>query len=133
MADEFDQQNDDDGTEEEEGTEDIEEKTPPSQDTKLTTISGVGPKTAEKLKAAGYDTIRKVAEAEPESLSQAVPGLSIAKAESIIEEAATLIEMTATQVERAAPTPSKIRKKKSEEAEPVRIEFPKAEEGGRTT
>ncbi|MBY8997043.1 MAG: DNA-directed RNA polymerase subunit K [Candidatus Thorarchaeota archaeon] len=58
----------------------------------LTNIPGVGPKTAEKLGAAGFDTLEKVVEADKEELAAAVAGLSVAKAEATIAEAADLHE-----------------------------------------
>ena len=58
----------------------------------LTNIPGVGPKTAEKLGAAGFDTLEKVVEADKEELAAAVAGLSVAKAEATIAEAADLLE-----------------------------------------
>jgi DNA-directed RNA polymerase subunit K/omega len=58
----------------------------------LTNIPGVGPKTAEKLGAAGFDTLEKVVEADKEELAAAVAGLSVAKAEATIVEAADLLE-----------------------------------------
>lgn len=58
----------------------------------LTNIPGVGPKTAEKLGAAGFDTLEKVVKADKEELAAAVAGLSVAKAEATIAEAADLLE-----------------------------------------
>jgi DNA-directed RNA polymerase I, II, and III subunit RPABC2/DNA-directed RNA polymerase subunit K len=58
----------------------------------LTNIPGVGPKTAEKLGAAGFDTLEKVVEADKEELAAAVAGLSVAKAEATIAEAVVLFE-----------------------------------------
>jgi endonuclease III len=58
----------------------------------LTNIPGVGPKTAEKLAESGYDTIKKVSEADKEALAAAVTGLSEAKADAVIGEAFVLQE-----------------------------------------
>jgi N utilization substance protein A len=49
----------------------------------LTAIEGVGPKTAEALKAAGYDTIEKVAAMSDEEIL-AVPGIGEKTAQKII-------------------------------------------------
>ncbi|MHA1951340.1 MAG: DNA-directed RNA polymerase subunit K [Candidatus Thorarchaeota archaeon] len=58
----------------------------------LTNIPGVGPKTAEKLAAAGYDTLEKVATADKEELAAAVAGLSVSKAEATIVETEDVLE-----------------------------------------
>jgi len=58
----------------------------------LTNIPGVGPKTAEKLGAAGFDTLENIVEADKEELAAAVAGLSVAKAEATIAEAVILLE-----------------------------------------
>ncbi|MHA1770044.1 MAG: DNA-directed RNA polymerase subunit K [Candidatus Thorarchaeota archaeon] len=62
----------------------------------LTNIPGVGPRTAEKLVAAGYDTIEKVASAPAEEVAGAITGLSVSKAEILIAEAVSLLEAVAS-------------------------------------
>ncbi|HNT30234.1 MAG TPA: transcription termination factor NusA [bacterium] len=52
----------------------------------LTDIKGVGPKAAEKLKEAGFETVASVAEAEPDELAK-IDGISLKKAEAYIEAA----------------------------------------------
>ena len=88
----------------------------------LTNIPGVGPKTAEKLGAAGFDTLEKVVEADKEELAAAVAGLSVAKAEATIEEAAGLLEKVKSgEVDLSGKSKSK--RKKAPEPEPDRHEL----------
>ncbi|MFW9787002.1 MAG: DNA-directed RNA polymerase subunit K [Candidatus Thorarchaeota archaeon] len=85
----------------------------------LTNIPGVGPKTAEKLGAAGFDTLEKVVEADKEELAAAVAGLSVAKAEATISEAADLLEKVKSgEIDLSGKTKSK--RKKAPEPEPDR-------------
>jgi DNA-directed RNA polymerase subunit K/omega len=91
----------------------------------LTRIPGVGPKTAEKLVAAGYGDVEKIAVVDAETLAGAVPGLSEAKAEVIINEAKSFLEETAAEAEEKG---KKTKRKKSAEAEPTKIELPPATE-----
>ncbi|MBN2231132.1 MAG: DNA-directed RNA polymerase subunit K [Candidatus Thorarchaeota archaeon] len=88
----------------------------------LSHIGGVGPKTAEKLAEAGYDSIEKVSQAEKEKLAEAVTGLSVAKAEAVILEALDLLE----KIESGAVDlsgKSKSKRKKAPEPEPERHEL----------
>jgi DNA-directed RNA polymerase subunit K/omega len=87
----------------------------------LTNIPGVGPKTAEKLAAAGYDTLEKVVEADKEELAAAVAGLSVTKAETTIAEAADLLEKVKSGVIDLSGKKSK--RKKATEPEPDRHEL----------
>ena len=85
----------------------------------LTNIPGVGPKTAEKLGAAGFDTLEKVVKADKEELAAAVAGLSVAKAEATIAEAADLLEKVKSgEVDLSGKSKSK--RKKAPEPEPDR-------------
>ncbi|TFG34834.1 DNA-directed RNA polymerase subunit K [Candidatus Thorarchaeota archaeon] len=93
----------------------------------LANIPGVGPKTAEKLAEAGYDTIEKIAKAEKEALAAAVSGLSVPKAEAVIGEAFDLqekIESGAVDLSGRA----KSKRKKAPEPEPEKHELPAIEE-----
>lgn len=93
----------------------------------LANIPGVGPKTAEKLVEAGYDTIEKVSKAEKEALAAAVSGLSEAKAEAVIGESFDLqekIESGAVDLSGKA----KSKRKKAPEPEPEKHELPPIEE-----
>ncbi|NHI90157.1 MAG: DNA-directed RNA polymerase subunit K [Candidatus Thorarchaeota archaeon] len=88
----------------------------------LTNIAGVGPKTAEKLAAAGYDTLEKVVDADKEALAAAVAGLSVAKAEATIAEAADLLEkVNSGAIDLSGKSKSK--RKKAPEPEPDRHEL----------
>ena len=79
--------------EEEEEEEEFEEETEVVEIIpQMTSIPGVGPKTAEKLAAAGFDTVQKIADASADKLSEQVSGLSLTKAEGIIAEAVSLLE-----------------------------------------
>jgi DNA-directed RNA polymerase subunit K/omega len=87
----------------------------------LTNIPGVGPKTAEKLAAAGFDTLEKVVEADKEELAAAVAGLSVAKAEATIAETADLLEKVKSgEVDLSG---KKSKRKKAPEPEPDRHEL----------
>jgi len=57
----------------------------------LKDIPGVGPKTAESLKEAGFKTVKSLAKAEPEKLMEKVDGIGDTLAEQIIEEASKLV------------------------------------------
>jgi DNA-directed RNA polymerase subunit K/omega/predicted flap endonuclease-1-like 5' DNA nuclease len=93
----------------------------------LTNIPGVGPKTAEKLAESGYDTIKKVSEADKEALAEAVTGLSEAKADAVIGEAFDLQEkIDSGEIDLSAKSKSK--RKKAPEPEPDRHELPPIEE-----
>ncbi len=88
----------------------------------LSNISGVGPKTAQKLAQSGYDSIEKVAQAQKEKLAEAVAGLSESKAEAVITEAIALVEkIESGAVELSGKAKSK--RKKAPEPEPERHEL----------
>ncbi len=116
MAEDFD-------PEENENEEFIEEE--PERSFVLTKIPGVGPKTAEKLAAAGYGDVEKIAAVDAETLAGAVPGLSEAKAEVIINEAKSFLEESAAEAEEKG---KKAKRKKSTDAEPEKVELPPATE-----
>ncbi len=93
----------------------------------LTNIPGVGPKTAEKLAESGYDTIKKVSEADKTDLAAAITGLSEAKADAVIGEAFDLQEkIDSGELDLSAKARSK--RKKPPEPEPDRHELPPIEE-----
>ena len=56
----------------------------------LTVIDGVGPKTAEQLKQAGYDTVGKIADMTDEEIL-AVPGIGEKTAQKILLSARALM------------------------------------------
>ena len=111
--------------------EDVEAKTETPEDATvldeivslLTNIPGVGPKTAEKLAESGYDTIKKVSEAEKEALAAVVTGLSEAKADAVIGEAFDLQEkIDSGELDLSAKAKSK--RKKAPEPEPDKHDLP---------
>ena len=94
----------------------------------LTNIQSVGPKNAEKLLAAGYDTIDKIASADSEELAAAVPGVSTAKAVDFIAAAATLkAAVDAGEIDLTRKG-KKSKRKKAPEPDPDIHELPPAEE-----
>ena len=62
-----------------------------SKDLNLMDVLGIGSKTAMLLKEGGYNTVEKILEATPESLSK-VPGIGVAAAEKLIQAAKELLE-----------------------------------------
>ena len=83
----------------------------------LTNIPGVGPKTAEKLAAAGFDTLEKVATADKEELAAAIAGLSVSKAEATIVETLDVLEKVKSGALDLSGK-SKSKRKKAPEPEP---------------
>lgn len=107
---------------EETKTEESEELTIEEIVALLTNIPGVGPKTGEKLAAASYDTLEKVVNADKEELAAAVAGLSVAKAEATIADAADLLEKVISGAIDLSGK-SKSKRKKAPEPEPDRHEL----------
>jgi DNA-directed RNA polymerase subunit K/omega len=92
----------------------------------LTHIPGVGPKTAEKLISSGYDNLEKVAKGKAEEIAEAIPGLSVSKAEGVIEEATNLVkDIKAGKLDLHK---SKSKRKKAQEPAPEKHELPPAED-----
>ena len=94
----------------------------------LTNIQSVGPKNAEKLVAAGYDTIDKIASADSEELAAAVPGVSTAKAVDFIAAAVNLKEAVDAGEIDLTRKGKKSKRKKAPEPEPDVHELPPAQE-----
>ncbi|MFX0055677.1 MAG: DNA-directed RNA polymerase subunit K [Promethearchaeota archaeon] len=119
----------DDPEEAETGTE---EESPEESDAEkaqiLTNIQSVGPKNAEKLVAAGYDTIDKIASADSEELAAAVPGVSTAKAVDFITAAVKLLEAVEAGEIDLTRKGKKSKRKKAPEPDPDIHELPPAEE-----
>ncbi|MFW9800549.1 MAG: DNA-directed RNA polymerase subunit K [Candidatus Thorarchaeota archaeon] len=97
----------------------------------LTNIPGVGPKTAEKLLEAGYGNLSKIASAGSEELAAAVPGLSVAKANEVIQAAAKLKEDVESGKIDLTAKGKKAKRKKAPEPEPDVHELPPAKEVAR--
>jgi DNA-directed RNA polymerase subunit K/omega len=94
----------------------------------LTNIQSVGPKNAEKLVAAGYDTIDKIASADSEELAAAVPGVSTAKAVDFIAAAIKLKDAVEAGEIDLTRKGKKSKRKKAPELDPDVHELPPAEE-----
>jgi DNA-directed RNA polymerase subunit K/omega len=94
----------------------------------LTNIQSVGPKNAEKLVAAGYDTIDKIASADSEELAAAVSGVSNAKAVDFIAAALNLKEAVDAGEIDLTRKGKKSKRKKAPEPEPDVHELPPAQE-----
>ncbi|MFW9913842.1 MAG: DNA-directed RNA polymerase subunit K [Candidatus Thorarchaeota archaeon] len=109
-----------------------EKKSPEDSDAEkaqiLTNIQSVGPKNAEKLVAAGYDTIDKIASADSEELAAAVPGVSTAKAVDFIAAASSLKEAVDAGEIDLTRKGKKSKRKKAPEPEPDVHELPPAQE-----
>lgn len=67
-----------------------------SKDKQLTDIQGIGESTATVLVQHGFNTVRAVAEATPDSLST-VPGFQTARAEVIQKAAEELLRQSETE------------------------------------
>ena len=93
----------------------------------LTNIPGVGPKTGEKLVEAGFDSLAKVIEASDEDLASNVQGLSVAKAEVVIEAAKNLQEKIDSGELDITGKAKKSKRKKAQEPDPELHELPPAE------
>ncbi len=93
----------------------------------LTNIPGVGPKTAEKLVEAEYDTIEEVLDTPAEELAEAIQGLSVSKAEGVLSEAADLQEKIESG-EFDPTKPKRSKRKKAPEPDPDIHELPPGEE-----
>ncbi|MFX1260829.1 MAG: DNA-directed RNA polymerase subunit K [Promethearchaeota archaeon] len=109
----------------------IEKDSPEESDAEkaqiLTNIQSVGPKNAEKLVAAGYDTIEKIASADSEELAAAVPGVSTAKAVDFITAAVKLLDAIEAGEIDLTRKGKKSKRKKAPEPEPDVHELPPAE------
>jgi DNA-directed RNA polymerase subunit K/omega len=93
----------------------------------IANIPGVGPKTAEKLVEAGFDTLDKISKGNAEELAAAVAGISPKKAEEVIGEAVKLLEAIASGAVDITGKTKKSKRKKAPEPEPDRHELPEVE------
>lgn len=105
----------------------VSEEVEDTRATILENIPGVGPRTAEKMVEKGFDSLEKVAKAKPEELAASVPGLSVSKAEGVINETKALIEAIAAGIVDISGK-KKSKRKKATEPEPDRHGLPPAEE-----
>ena len=64
--------------------------TPPERDIDLREVKGIGQKRAEQLKAAGFDSVQKLAESKTQYLAEAI-GISENRANNWIQSAKTLL------------------------------------------
>ena len=82
----------------------------------LTTIPGIGPRTAEILAEHGFDTLQKIANASVDALAQ-LPGFSSARAEKCNSEAKIIVAGKVSekepQISEKIPRQSKEKDKKS--------------------
>ncbi|UCE11090.1 MAG: DNA-directed RNA polymerase subunit K [Candidatus Thorarchaeota archaeon] len=94
----------------------------------LVNVPGVGPKTAEKLVEKGFESLEKVSKAKAEVLAENVPGLSVAKAESVIAEAKLLLKAIASGAVDVTGKPKRAKRKKAVEPDPEKHKLPPAVE-----
>ena len=60
-------------------------------DLKLTDVTGIGSKLANRLKSSGYDSVERLARSRPSTVSRMITGLNIDRAESIVTAAQNLV------------------------------------------
>ena len=68
----------------------------------LTRLKGVGGKTAKRLAAAGYTSLRSIAEADPEALSR-IPGVGRKQASAMVSQAPELLQNDGTGIYEESP------------------------------
>jgi len=69
-----------------------EKKAPEIPDLKVTEISGIGPKTADSLTNAGFDSVRAISDADPDELANEVDGVGSKGAADMVYEAKKMIQ-----------------------------------------
>ncbi len=94
----------------------------------LVNIPGIGPKTAEKMVAAGFDSLEKLSKSKAEDLALAVPGISVKKAETYIIGSKTLAEAIASGAVDITGRAKKAKRKKAAEPDPDKHELPPAKQ-----
>ena len=94
----------------------------------LVNIPGIGPKTAEKMVAAGFDSLEKLSKSKAEDLASAVPGISVKKAETYITGSKTLAEAIASGAVDITGKAKKAKRKKAAEPDPDKHDLPPAEQ-----
>ncbi len=93
----------------------------------LVNIPGIGPKTAEKMVAAGFDSLEKLSKSKAEDLASAVPGISVKKAETYVTGSKVLAELIASGAVDVTGRAKKAKRKKAAEPDPDKHELPPAE------
>jgi len=69
-----------------------EKKAPEIPDLEVTEISGIGPKTADSLTNAGFDSVRAISDADPDELANEVDGVGSKGAADMVYEAKKMIK-----------------------------------------
>ncbi len=87
-----------------------------SKKPQLSDISGIGPKTVEKLQDAGVKTVAKLAKSNPAKLSEKVDGLGMSTAKKIVEAAKKISPKKKLKTKARKKKPSK--KKTAKEKPP---------------
>ncbi len=111
-----------------EKTDETETQEPINPATILVNIPGIGPKTAEKMVAAGFDSLEKLSKSKAEDLALAVPGISVKKAETYITGSKTLAEAIASGAVDITGRAKKAKRKKAVEPDPDKHDLPPAEQ-----
>ena len=111
-----------------EKTEETEAQEPISPAIILVNIPGIGPKTAEKMVAAGFDSLEKLSKSKAEDLASAVPGISVKKAETYVTGSKVLAEAIASGAVDVTGRAKKAKRKKAAEPDPDKHELPPAEQ-----
>lgn len=71
----------------------------------LTDINGVGPSWADDLADEGYDSVERVADADPESLEADISGVGTERATEIVDNANTLVDKYGSEDDTEAISP----------------------------
>ncbi len=111
-----------------EKTDETEVQEPINPAVILVNIPGIGPKTAEKMVAAGFDSLEKLSKSKAEDLASAVPGISVKKAETYVTGSKVLAEAIASGAVDATGRAKKAKRKKAAEPDPDKHELPPAEQ-----
>ncbi|MCK4483477.1 MAG: DNA-directed RNA polymerase subunit K [Candidatus Thorarchaeota archaeon] len=111
-----------------EKTDETETQEPIKPAVILVNIPGIGPKTAEKMVEAGFDSLEKISKSKAEDLASAVPGISVKKAETYITGSKALAEAIASGAVDITGKAKKAKRKKAAEPDPDKHDLPPAEQ-----
>ena len=111
-----------------EKTDETETQEPIKPAVILVNIPGIGPKTAEKMVEAGFDSLEKLSKSKAEDLASAVPGISVKKAETYITGSKALAEAIASGAVDITGKAKKAKRKKAAEPDPDKHDLPPAEQ-----